>query len=300
MGFFQHLGKPDGFSLTEVMVGSAVIGGIALGGASLFKEQRKTQARISLDQKLANFHSDLSKTLSIPSNCNATVKSIIGTPSVVPNQAITTLYKCSAGCIDNNAVTLSFDAYTTGAYTPVAWLSVNDYIDTSRTWQISGINLIGRSNSGPITFRLSYRMNTAIGDQQRSVTRDVIIPTRFASGLFRECVNPQESTVNSLQNDLCNGLNLTESGISGTSGNLARWDETTQTCVIDGVKDCQSGGQLVNGISTDGIVRCRNITSNTDAANLASNSPTVCSGATPRAQAYYDTVTKKFRIRCVP
>jgi type II secretory pathway pseudopilin PulG len=116
--FFLNSG---GFTLPEVLIGGAILAGVALGSATLFQNQKKAQRSVEYDQKLAIYHSQLSRTMGTASNCNATLKSIYATPPTsIAAGNITTLFHCvpsaSNKCVDDNTSTgQSFDAYTASA-----------------------------------------------------------------------------------------------------------------------------------------------------------------------------------------
>jgi len=294
------LNSATGFSITEVLIGGGILAGVALASAQLFKDQKFAQKRIEYDQKLVIYHQNLSKTINLPANCNATVKGIIPSAGAIPTQSITELATCSGGCIDTNADPndQSFDAWTPGAYARTPFVTVNDWTDASRIWQVSGIQVTGRNTSGNVNLRINYTLNPNIPGT-RTVSKDIVLNTRFDSaGNFRECLNPQESSVNNLQNDLCKSLNLSE-GTATSDGRLARWDDATQTCIVDGSKDCSGvPGTQIDGIGADGTVSCKPMVSPTDAAVLQNT--TVANCAPPlKPQIYFDTITKTMRVRCI-
>jgi Tfp pilus assembly protein PilV len=297
--FLKVVNSTAGFSLIEVMIGASILAGIGLTSAHLFKESRQAQKRIEFDQQLETYHQTLAKNMNNPANCNATLKQYVPSGSAITSQNINTLYRCTSGCLDNNATAdLSFDAYTPGAYGGTPMIAVTNYTDASNIWRVDQINMSGRNNSGNIFFKINYTLNPRIPGS-RTISRDIVVNTRFSGGQFKECVNSQESSINNLQNDLCKSLNLSEA-IVASDGRMARWDDATQTCIVDGSKDCSTTpGMQVDGIGTDGIVRCKPIVNNTDAAALQNPAVVTCA-PTERTQAYFDTATKTLRIRCLP
>lgn len=297
--FFKMLRSNSGFSLTEVMIGGGILAGVALASAQLFKDQKTSQKKIENDQKLIMFHQNLSKQMNLAENCNTTMKQFVTAGNSIPSQTIPALYRCTANCKDTNSTAnRSFDAFTAGAYTGVPMLTTGDYIDGTETWKVAKIAVVGRSTTGNITLKLDYQTNPKV-TTAKTVTKDITINTRFNGGQFKECVNSQESSVNNLQNDLCKALNLSE-GIASSDGRMARWDEPTQTCIVDGAKDCSTiPGMQIDGISTDGTVHCQPITNNTDAQAIENTASQTCNPPM-KPQAYYDTAAKKMSIRCVP
>jgi hypothetical protein len=80
---------------------------------------------------------------------------------------------------------------------------------------------------------------------------------------------------------------------------MARWDEATQTCKFDGVKDCTTTpGMQADGIGADGVVRCKSITNSDDAVNLQNTSITTCIPP-QKPKAIFNTTTKTFGIQCI-
>lgn len=58
--------------MTEIMVGGAILAGVALSGARLFKDQRQSQGRLDSEQVLQDFHRNFTKFIQDEKNCNAT------------------------------------------------------------------------------------------------------------------------------------------------------------------------------------------------------------------------------------
>jgi type II secretory pathway pseudopilin PulG len=293
-----------GFSLTEVMVGGAVLAGVGLTASQLFKDQKFAQRRITDDQKLALFHGDLAKTMMDPSHCNTTMKVFYPTSGAITPRSIDRLYKCTSGCIDSNSTSdRSYDAYTTGAFTGSAFLSVGQGTDTwsttttdkGVTWKIESMNIVdSQTKTGPVTLRIKYRNSFFDG---KSISKDIVLSTRFYGGVFKECVSSQISSVDNFNNDFCKTFNLSESVVS-TDGVMARWDEATQTCKFDGAKDCtSSSGMHADGIGPDGIVNCKSITTPADAINLQNPTTTTCLPPL-KPRVIYNTTTKTFGIQC--
>jgi hypothetical protein len=307
--FLRILSSSTGFSLTEIMVGGAVLAGVALAGAQLLKNQKFSQRRVEHDQSLSLFHSNLLKSMNLTSNCNATMKAILpSSTSALAATSVSTLYMCVPGspagnkCADDNAsADQSFDAYTPGAYQGTTLLSNGQFIDNTRVWQVSGMQILdARTTTGTSRLRITYSMNNRVG--KKTISKDIFLNLRFtAAGHFKECINNQESNINNLQNDLCKSLNLSE-GTSTSDGRLAVWDEVTQTCRVVGSKDCSTQYNMsVDGIGADGVARCRPIVTPSDASDLGS--PVQTSGSCPtgqKPQMYWDGATKKMVMRCAP
>jgi hypothetical protein len=297
-----------GFSLTEVMIGGAVLAGVALAASQLFKDQRFAQRSITDDQRLSVVHGEIANTMMKPSNCNATLKNFYPSPSAIAGMSLNSLFKCwvnpsplPGGCDDDNS-TIGSDAYTTGTfhgvayelYRPTTYVSVGDKLGTGKAWMIESMNILGfTTKSGPVTLRIKYKNSFF---SSKSVSKDIVLLARFYDGKFRECLSPQVSSVDNFNNDLCKTFNFSESSGDGV---IAKWDEVTQTCQFNGAKDCASTpGMHADGIGSDGAVTCKSIVSPVDAINLQNASIATCApGQKPRV--IFDPVSKRIGAQCI-
>jgi hypothetical protein len=289
-----------GFSLTEVMVGGGILAGVALASAQMFKDQKSAQRKVDNEQKLTIYHQGLSKNLSDASNCNATMKAAGFTSGAIPTGAsITRIAKCTANCEEKDGdqdhkaidVTAGADLATTG-----------NFIDGTRAWKVLNVSTkSGRSTTGPVILKVDYQMNSdLVGGATKVVSKDIVVNARFDGGVFQECVNSQESNVNNLQSDFCKTLNYGNVSSTGTSGQLARWDEATQRCIIGTDKDCSAQGLVVDGIDSNGLVKCRKLSTKQTADSFQSNTSSASCGATQKASMQFDTATKRFKVVCIP
>lgn len=291
-------------SLTEVMLGGAVLAGLGLAAAQIFKDQSNSQKRIELDQALATFHGNISRLLNRSSNCNATMKKLFanGSQGIPVTASIPGLHKCTDRCFDDNAeANLGFDAFTTGAFlsTNSPLVSANQYIDGTRTWKVKSIAIPeALTRSGAFRFTVTYELT--IPAFKKTVTKDILLNARFDGSVFMECINGQESSVNNLNNDMCKTWNLNEDpGNPGDVGKVSYWDSALQTCVFLGRKDCTDPGMRIKGIRSDGIIECEKVVGTTDAANLEDQSTVANCSPTQKAQVYFDSVQKKIKVQCV-
>jgi hypothetical protein len=291
-------------SLTEVMLGGAVLAGLGLAAAQLFKDQRNSQRRIELDQTLSSFHGNLARLMNRSSNCNATMKMILanGSQGIPIKTSVAGLYKCTDRCFDDNAeANLGFDAFTSGAYLSNnnMLVSNNQFIDGTQTWKVKSITIPeALTRSGSFRFTLTYELT--IPAFKKSVSKDIVLNARFNGSVFMECINGQESSVNNLNNDMCKTWNLNEDPGSPTDiGKVSYWDSALQTCVILGRKDCTDPGMRIKGIRSDGIIECEKVVGSTDASNLEDDSTVANCSPSQKAQVYFDSVQKKIKVQCV-
>lgn len=298
-----------GFSLTEVMIGGAVLAGVALAASQLFKDQRFAQRSITDDQRLSIEHGLIAKMMMSPSHCNATLKVYFPSPSAITAISLNRLYSCTVnpsplprGCDDDN-FTIDSDAYTTGTYygipyelyraIPAFSLSVGDGLGREKVWKIESMNILGfTTKTGPVTLRIKYR------NKVKSVSKDIVLLTRFYDGKFRECLSPQVSSVDNFNNDFCKTFNFSET-TALSDGVMAKWDEATQTCQFNGVKNCASTpGMHADGIGADGVVRCKSIVSPVDAINLQDSSIATCAPG-QKTRVIFDPVSKRIGAQCI-
>jgi len=299
VAFFRRISKilslQSGFSLTEVTIGAAILTGVALTSAQLFKNERTSQRSTELDQKLSFYHQSLTKILNMAENCNATMKMLFPVASPVTPIPITTIYTCSSYCSDPNTGNLNYDAYISGSYSGSPLISVNQYIDKTDTWYVCEMNIVeGRVTSGLVRMRIGYCMNPRL--KNFKIYKDIFLNTRFSDGLFRECIDGKENAVTNLQNDLCKTLSL-GGGPATSTGTIATWDEASQTCKVTGSITCPAG-QMVDGVGADGKAKCKNMVNNTDAEALSDPSTTANCTPGQKTQVYFDN--GKVKIRCVP
>lgn len=245
------LKSQSGFSLTEIMVGGAILAGVGLAGTMMFKDQRVAQKQIDDDQKLVSFHQALIKTMTSTANCNATFNNRYG--SSIP-QGQVEIFGCSgSACSDPKTDAGSVTRTAQPMYTYNT--SGNYWTDNQRVWQINNIEVAQTvSRSGPVRLKVTYRKNPELPNP-KTISKDINLNVRFNnSGGFKECTNNQESSLNNLQNDICKSLNY---GQADSDGMVAKWNEDSQSCEMQtSVKSC-GPGLVIEGIRADGSVHCK-------------------------------------------
>lgn len=305
--FWKLLQNQLGFTLPEIMIGGAILAGVGLAGATLFKNQTDSQARIEHDLMLSQFHTSLSKILENDHNCNATMKvngNKYGSASLGTSDDITGVYLCDTTTTTCNA---NFNAQTVVAVTGAVFLREGDWIDKSSSrqiWRMTKVDYpIAVTKSGPLRIRFEYTLNPNIGT--RTVTKEAIVNVRFnedaVSGPvgFIECFNDQESSVNNLQNDVCKSFYPALTNVA-SDGGLVYWDESSQSCKLNGtpgapLKDCTAFGLMVEGIRSDGTAHCRSIGQGFDSTPLVDS--TSCP-ATSSVQLVWSG--SQLKVTCVP
>lgn len=253
--FWTCLKNEVGFSLPEIMVGGAILAGVALAGATIFRNQNKAQSKLEHDKILIQFHSKTAKLLASNQNCNVTLASAIGNSSVGP-LPITQIQICNEALYPLQCASKNSEP---GNYSGTPLITNGGYIDPGEVWSLASISFPQpRSTTGPFRIRMNYAKNPRLNATER-VSKDIIVNVRFSGSQFRECFNDQESSINNLQSDICNTLTSVNS-----SGAISQWNDVTQSCVMNvdatnGIKNCPAGSQMIAGASQDGILRCRDL-----------------------------------------
>jgi hypothetical protein len=116
---------------------------------------------------------------------------------------------------------------------------------------------------------------------------------------FKECFNDQESSVNNLQSDICKSLYPAMTNIT-SSGALVFWDESSQSCKLNGTTsapliDCMTQGMMVEGIRSDGTAHCRSISQGFDPSPMVDS--TSCSANTNVILVWSGS---QLKVTCVP
>lgn len=285
-----------GFSIMEVMVGGAILGGVVLAGARMFKDQKLAQRRVETDAALNTFHQSLVKIMHNANNCNATLSAYAGASG--GSWAAPTAIKICTNC---TSTSFDYTASTPGMTTTTA-ASTGNWIDNTSTWMIDSMQIgssettlaTGPSRTGRAVLRITYKLNPNLpGGGGKRVSRDINLNLRFtqSGSLFKECLSGNESSVNNLAYDMCRGMNqITSVG----TGVLMQWDDASQSCQrVTGVKDCPAGTYL-EGVRSDGSVRCKAFSSGIDPnADLM-----LQSGCAPPATVKLEIVNGKLKATC--
>jgi prepilin-type N-terminal cleavage/methylation domain-containing protein len=261
-----------GFTIPEVLVGIVIITGVTVAGSRMFKDQKLAQKKVEYDAALTAFHNTVSKHLQNANNCNATLRGYYGLTGAAinasaPPAAIYTCTGCTATDVDYDANAISIpDSARTLWLQPGQWIENTNGATNqgTRTWRIESWSFIVPGTTGKGGFRIMYKLNPDLPYGGRSVNKLVTLPLRFSRvspAVFRECMSSNESSVNNLQNDVCNSM----TSQFGSTGVIMQWNDATQKCERVGassgtpVKDCASTGQIVEGIRSDGSVHCKSI-----------------------------------------
>ncbi len=277
--------------MTEVMVGGAILAGVALGGARMFKDQKTGQKRVELDAALNAFHASAVKIMNDAKNCNATLNTSYGA-SVAGWVQPDGIYLCN-GC---TSTSIDYTANSTiSPRSASAWIKKNTssypnvasdaWIENTsgqgnkgtRTWFVEDITLIPPSTPGTGSgkLRMTYRLGPTMPGGGKIVTKDININMRFTQDTvatnrqFQACMSGAESSLNNLQHDICSSMTQLSSG-----GSIMRWNDVTQQCeALTSVKTCPAG-TIIEGVRADGTVHCKGITQGLDfQKDLLLNSP---------------------------
>jgi hypothetical protein len=272
-------------SLIEVMIGGSILAGVGLAGAYIFKEQRKSQHRVEMDQELHFYHERLTRFLSKTSNCNVLFGSRYNNDIQAFNP--TALYRCVSNC-DASQANLAVPSPSS------AFAAINTWLDApKRHWMINSIEVPAATNTGKLAVKVTYQLNPSLPNA-RSVIKTIILNLRFsAPNQFTACYDPQGSSVTNLQADICKTMS-----VSSTGDVLATWDEATLSCKLES-KICTAQGLGFAGIDSNGVVSCRSMTDGYDPTQMREDTAVACASPN-RLSLSWNAVTKKLSTTCIP
>lgn len=243
-----------GFSLVEVMIGGAILAGLGLAGAYIFKSQRTDLKKVENLRELQEFHQHLTRQLVHPRTCNK----IFGIADGGSNTSIENpkiLFNCVDKCDSPESIPY-FNEIEKGA-----WIS-NKEIWQIKNWTmptfaedsvLSGIQRIEMD--------ISYELNPKFAGQgYPALSKKVMFGIRFGSdGFPKECIDLHQSSLNNLQNDLCNS-NIADGG-NFYGGDVLLWNDNLQRCSVRklinaDVRNCEAPGLIVKGVEERGTAKC--------------------------------------------
>lgn len=250
------------------MVGGAVLAGVALAGARMFKDQKVAQKGIENEQNLMAYHNSLVKLMHNENNCNATMTSYFGATGAAAWGAPAALYSCT-GCTSTST---NYNAGNVTGGMKTVQATAGTWIDGTQTWRVSSF-AIGKSgedmasapgSTGRAVLRVTYEYNPNLPKGGKKVSKDINLSLRFtqaATPVFLECISGGESSVNNLSHDICS--DAMKAGQVTTDGRIMVWNDSLQTCVLTSpantgqvLKSCPPGS-VIEGVRNDGTVTCK-------------------------------------------
>lgn len=240
------LKNSHGYSLIEILIGVALLGGIALSASQIFKQQNEGLKYQQLVAELDTYHADLRRVLQDVNNCNATYglegvhdpvnigamtnNIFLCCPSGMPCTVDPLTNPCSRMVDQRLALNTNIsshlaigDTILNGAFTVLKW----DFKDYSLGNNVPSIhNTIGGKVIKRVDLRVHYRMNRNLPGPKDFIK---VIPLGFlfSGPKFQGCMTQESSAKNSLVKEVCEGLNA-------QTGNkkLANWfeDEAVERC----------------------------------------------------------------------
>ncbi len=269
-------------SLTEVMVGGAVLAGVGLAATNLFKNQNLAQKMLEHESNLNAYHQSLAKILSNVSHCNATLYDSRNLTSLVPVTSIKLCDTTGSSCVATN------DASNT--VVGVTHLTVGQYIDGRNVWRVTNMVLPPVSATAPARLQVTYELTDRIAIA-RKITKDILLHVRFdTTGTFRGCTNQDASSVDNLQREMCSRM----TGVDSLGVPYNFFDENDQKCKPRSV--CPLLGYQLVGIKSDGAMDCRKIIDPDFNPNVDSTDSTCVTG---QARLEYDPGTLQLRVKCL-
>jgi type II secretory pathway pseudopilin PulG len=143
------LGK-KGFSLTELMIGGAILAGVGLTGAKLFTQQKANQKMIEHEQLITIFHQNFARTFLNSTACNTTFNQWYNLP--IPATTLTNrLWKCKPGFV----CTGTFDSSKVEEIFPLG-ADNKRWIDNQKIWQINSVDVGGITSTGELRMSVEY------------------------------------------------------------------------------------------------------------------------------------------------
>jgi type II secretory pathway pseudopilin PulG len=240
--YIQSLKAQSGFSLTEVMVGGAILAGVAVAGATLFKNQSDSQKKINADQLVSMYHSTVTKVLQNTRHCNATFREFYGEP--ISNEVnISSIRICQEGRCQTASV-------QNEDMQPDPFIEVGSFIEgfneTGRKyWKLKQI--ITRNalkSNGVLKLEFEY-LDIRDG---RMVSKDALVNMKFDGEVFSGCFSDQESISENLAKQFCES-----DGIMS----FLQWNENDEKCQLKDsgpLSDCTNN--RAGGIQDEGTLDC--------------------------------------------
>ncbi len=308
-----------GMSLVEVMIGGAMLAGVALVGAELFKRQSSATQDVVARAELDAYHNKIVSILSDARNCTATFAGSIGSTSIT--MVSSTLDRCCPNQSTNPNCTLTQNSCAPGA--PILANDIKPFAtfvpyartpppDTSGGFTLHWRNLVNFDETGPVVapagngvikviLQIRYRLlrlyltsGSATGGE---VLRKIPLTLKFSSsGGFQGCVDGESGSKNTLQQELCRTLGPRLTYYSSGTDECKYLNTTpTHSCpAITG--DPRS---ILIGLNSNGDPVCR---SGIDAFNESDIiDPAAASDCGPGKNVgfYYDSVSKTIRVQCL-
>jgi hypothetical protein len=293
----------SGMSLLEVMISGAMLAGLALVGAELFKGQSSAIKDVIDRSELDNYHNMISAVISDARNCNANLANSIGFPTV--SLSNTQFLKCCPNQVSNPNCTLAADSCLGGTsiqntdvqtLAPFVPTGTDPPPGTKGGFTLRGAELLNAAESGSVTapsgtgvvkaillveYRLLHReMNSGIN--AGIVKRKIPLYLKFSPDKFIGCVDGESGSKNTLQQELCR-----------TFGDQADYDPETDKCKLNSLSTSDCYPLISAGFDTNGNPVC------SFADLIDSNGSTNCQNASS-VGFVYNAITNTIRVQCTP
>ncbi len=309
----KSMGGEAGFSLVEIMVGTAILSGVALTAATMYKNRNQALSQIDHMKDLDKFHKRLSDLLQISSNCNATFRNAINISLPVWSGVYNIDYirLCTpqgiAPCTEDSLPSAILPANLNIIHTK--WQTfpadLRRWIDQNKkTWQIRDISWYPMPNSnirtGTYPMQIIYELFPGTPKAKR-VTKEIPISVKFNGAVFLGCGSESESAVRDILQEFCWSL----------QGNTAfsTWDNANQRCTLNAtLNTCTAGNNQAHmGLGNIGVRTgtwgapqpgCKTIEAGIRLETLIDpNQVADCNG---NLRPYLTVVGGIYRIQCAP
>lgn len=169
-----------GFTLIEIMIGIAVLGGLSTVMIQMSRDQAKLALKARLDFEFSVVNTQINAYLTSPNDCNANFYS-----KALSNAAVPAVYACTAGSTCHGSNT--FAALTSGA----AWTTGSKVRITNISYQVlpvSGITL------SLLTYAVTFQTRLDEAGATRQIIKKFYIPV-VIDGTISGCPHSSNSLV---------------------------------------------------------------------------------------------------------
>ena len=293
-----------GVSLPEVMIGGALLAGLGLVGAEMFKQQNNATKYAAVRSELDAFHNNVVKLVSDYRHCNANLFGAFGATTVTSaSLPANSLVQCcpSAGCaVTGTQCTpgFTFGGNTTailtkngslGPGTLASGFTPTDIQLHDSTGALSvtsaGSNIIKKAE-----IRITYTMKGQLLGPP-TIIKTIPIQLKFTTtGAFSTCVDAELNTKNTLQQELCKGLDQ----------NLVQYNPITDKCerkITTPTHSCPTGEVLL-GLDSNGNKICRSADATFIQSQAINPADATTCGGNPNVKFTWDSATNTIKVEC--
>lgn len=268
-----------GFTLPEVLIAAALMGGVALVTAKLMGDQAKNQVWMVTEAEISKFVSLMENHLNNPKTCKdmlgSRTSSAAGTPIGVSGTLEPQLFNLNSA---------------TGPRPVAGETNYREFSIPDNGYKLQNSNVSPDSISELIiTFQVKNKWDKGgRKDANGNLLIDKMIPVvvqKTSAGVIQECGPVLSDSNDQAREQMCKSL-----------GGAAIWDETARTCTLQSVK-CPYGQVAIRMTSLGGII-CQPIESQINLSEFFDTSMSSCSGSGNSLRIEKDATSGKMKITC--